>query len=245
MPSGAWRFARPRPPLSGAQAAVLLQSQVTQQAVLARPSLNTAHLAGGGGVPPITQGPGRPERSGAGPLPCRLGNDARRQRRAGESSQAARWTLPPTPLAAAPPATEPRAEEPREPPWPGGRLAPGGDGGGSDGSRTRRCARGDPFLLPVTQAQPRRGGRSSWERPHSSALGLGGVAGGSPAGRRAGIPRGQRPLPGKRALASSWIRSTHVCQARGWALAVKGGGKWYRGSSNASGMVSARRGLTG
>lgn len=53
-----------------------LVSQLTQQALRARSSLNNVHLAKEGGVPPIAQEPGCIERNSVGPLPCCLGSRA-------------------------------------------------------------------------------------------------------------------------------------------------------------------------
>lgn len=141
----------------------------------------------------------------------------------GASSQAAGVTPPPEPSPHVPPSYKTQQHEARR-----AALAeqsafpPGGAGEGSARANHKQghvcTVHGDPFILPVTQAQLRWGGHSSCERRRSSALGSGWACRWVPAWEEARDPRLQTDTPRKGLSARSLIGSTHTCQARAWAL---------------------------
>lgn len=160
---------------------------MTQWAFPARPSLNTAHLAKGGGVPPIAQGPG-----------SSLGSGARNTAACRRVSPGWSITPPPQPFATRPTLLQNTTGNLRSG-APRCRFSPSGPGPTNRKQGRARAVRRDLFMLPVTQPQRRRGGCSSWERPHRAHSGSGWRGRWVP-----GLDRGQEPqttVPPRKAYA--------------------------------------------
>lgn len=134
---------------------------------------------------------------------------------AGASSQAAGVTPPPEPSPHVPPSYKTQQHEARRAAsWLSSLLPPSPGGGGGARANHKQghvcTVHGDPFILPVTQAQLRWGGHSSCERPRSSALGSGWGSMWVPAWEEARDPRLQTVTPRKGLCSLIYPIHTHL-----------------------------------